>query len=206
MPLPTGPPRWIGELVTGMADGSGYQYKRNRYYSPSSGRFTQEDPIGLAGGLNAYGFGGGDPISFSDPLGTCPPEDSDFGPSCSGWWSLALEAVGAAAGAVIGGTSGGAAGAAACAAVGATVGAKRGALIGAAAGVLVETTLALARAGGSGAGNQGPNDAVDRIVKQTGLNREGRRALHDIITRQDLSLEEILEQAKRLSQQLKYTR
>jgi len=30
---------------------------------------TQEDPIGLAGGLNLYGFAGGDPINFSDPFG-----------------------------------------------------------------------------------------------------------------------------------------
>jgi hypothetical protein len=27
------------------------------------------DPIGLAGGLNVYGFAGGDPINFSDPFG-----------------------------------------------------------------------------------------------------------------------------------------
>ncbi|MBI2796923.1 MAG: RHS repeat-associated core domain-containing protein, partial [Gemmatimonadetes bacterium] len=66
-----GPPSWYGELITGMADGSGYQYKRNRYFNPPSGQFTQEDPIGLAGGLNAYGFGGGDPIGFRDPMGTC---------------------------------------------------------------------------------------------------------------------------------------
>jgi RHS repeat-associated protein len=51
------------------ADASGYQYKRNRYYDPSTGRFTQEDPIGLAGGLNTYGFAGGDPVNFSDPFG-----------------------------------------------------------------------------------------------------------------------------------------
>jgi len=47
---------------------------RNRYYDPATGRFTQEDPIGLAGGLNLYGFAGGDPINFSDPFGLCPPE------------------------------------------------------------------------------------------------------------------------------------
>jgi peptidoglycan L-alanyl-D-glutamate endopeptidase CwlK len=36
------------------------------------GRFTQPDPIGLAGGLNLYGFAGGDPVNFSDPFGLCP--------------------------------------------------------------------------------------------------------------------------------------
>ena len=70
VPLPNGPPRWIGELVTGMADGSGYQYRRRRYFSPSSGGFLQEDPVGLAGGINAYTFGRADPITFSDPFGT----------------------------------------------------------------------------------------------------------------------------------------
>jgi hypothetical protein len=32
---------------------------------------TQEDPIGLAGGLNLHGFAGGDPINFWDPFGLC---------------------------------------------------------------------------------------------------------------------------------------
>ncbi len=38
----------------------------------SAARFTQQDPIGLAGGLNAYGLAGGDPANYSDPLGLCP--------------------------------------------------------------------------------------------------------------------------------------
>ena len=34
-------------------------------------RVTQEDPIGVAGGLNLYGFASGDPVNHSDPFGTC---------------------------------------------------------------------------------------------------------------------------------------
>jgi hypothetical protein len=49
-------------------------YMRNRYYDPKTGQFTQPDPIGLAGGLNAFGFANGDPVSYSDPYGLfkCP--------------------------------------------------------------------------------------------------------------------------------------
>jgi RHS repeat-associated protein len=50
-------------------DASGLLYRRNRYYDPSTGRFTQEDPIGLAGGINLYGFANGDPVTYSDPYG-----------------------------------------------------------------------------------------------------------------------------------------
>jgi RHS repeat-associated protein len=68
-----GAPRsWFGGLPEGMRDATGLQYRRNRYYDPQSGRFTQEDPIGLAGGMNLYGFAGGDPVNFSDPFGLCP--------------------------------------------------------------------------------------------------------------------------------------
>lgn len=60
---------WMGALLSEATDGSGMQYKRNRYYDPSSGRFTQVDPAGLGGGLNAYGFGGGDAVNYGDPFG-----------------------------------------------------------------------------------------------------------------------------------------
>lgn len=60
---------WWGNIIRGQADASGLQYMRNRYYDPKTGRFTQQDPIGLAGGLNLYGYAGGDPVNFSDPFG-----------------------------------------------------------------------------------------------------------------------------------------
>lgn len=64
---------WHGSLLEGKRDvGGGLDYRRNRYYDPKTGRFTQEDPIGLAGGLNLYGFAKGDPVNFSDPFGLCP--------------------------------------------------------------------------------------------------------------------------------------
>ncbi|HLK97980.1 MAG TPA: RHS repeat-associated core domain-containing protein, partial [Hymenobacter sp.] len=50
-------------------DGNGLYYYRARYYNPGMGRFIAEDPIGLAGGLNWYAYVGGNPISYTDPLG-----------------------------------------------------------------------------------------------------------------------------------------
>jgi hypothetical protein len=38
--------------------------------------FTQEDPIGLAGGRNLNGFANGDSVNFSDPLELCGNWDS----------------------------------------------------------------------------------------------------------------------------------
>ena len=38
------------------------------------GTFLTQDPIGLAGGVNLYGYAGNNPTSFSDPFGLCPDE------------------------------------------------------------------------------------------------------------------------------------
>lgn len=70
---------WFGSLAQDQMDATGQLYRRNRYYDASAGRFTQEDPLGLAGGLNLYGFAGGDPVNFSDPFGLCSPEDKKRG-------------------------------------------------------------------------------------------------------------------------------
>jgi len=74
---------------------------RNRYYDPATGQFTQEDPIGIAGGLNLYGFAGGDPVNFSDPFGLCPDGSGDDGEQttnvgdCKGKLAGAWHALGA---------------------------------------------------------------------------------------------------------------
>ncbi|MGQ0765418.1 MAG: RHS repeat-associated core domain-containing protein [Gemmatimonadota bacterium] len=62
---------WQGSLLVDKQDAAGTMYRRNRVYDPYTSRFTQEDPIGLAGGLNLYGYANGDPVNFSDPFGLC---------------------------------------------------------------------------------------------------------------------------------------
>ena len=48
---------------------SGLYYFYNRYYNPANGRFINEDPIGLNGGLNMYGFVENNPVNSIDPFG-----------------------------------------------------------------------------------------------------------------------------------------
>jgi RHS repeat-associated protein len=140
---------WYGSLVMDQQDATGLSYRRNRYYDPASGQFTQQDPIGIAGGLNLYGYANGDPINFSDPFGLCPDGPVPCPPP--GTFTLLGTAAGFAlgggfgggAGGLVGGLAGSLGGLAAPATVpasataGATIGATQGAVVGAAIGGVI---------------------------------------------------------------------
>lgn len=42
---------------------------RNRAYDSQTGRWMQEDPLGLSGGIDQYQFAGNNPVSLTDPFG-----------------------------------------------------------------------------------------------------------------------------------------
>lgn len=48
---------------------SGLSYNYFRSYNPTTGRYSQPDPIGLEGGWNRFGYVGGNPLTHIDPLG-----------------------------------------------------------------------------------------------------------------------------------------
>ena len=51
--------------------GFNYNYYRDGY-DPTTGRYTQSDPVGLYGGLNTYAYGENSPIRNADPKGLSP--------------------------------------------------------------------------------------------------------------------------------------
>ncbi len=59
------PLRYAGQYAD---DETGLHYNLFRYYDPTVGRFTTQDPIGLAGGINLYQYAP-NPLSWVDPFG-----------------------------------------------------------------------------------------------------------------------------------------
>jgi RHS repeat-associated protein len=51
---------------------TGLHYNYFRDYDPSTGRYPQADPVGIAGGLNVYAYGLNNPLTYTDPLGLDP--------------------------------------------------------------------------------------------------------------------------------------
>ena len=49
---------------------TGLHYNTLRYYDPNCGRFTQQDPIGLAGGINLYRYAPNS-HTYVDPPRSC---------------------------------------------------------------------------------------------------------------------------------------
>ena len=49
-----------------------------RVYDPNIGRFTSADPIGFEGGLDVYGYAGGNPLRYFDPNGLWSTEAHNY--------------------------------------------------------------------------------------------------------------------------------
>lgn len=48
---------------------TGLHQNHHRTYDPTTGRYIEPDPIGLAGGWNRYAYVNGDPVGLIDPTG-----------------------------------------------------------------------------------------------------------------------------------------
>ncbi|MCA8837234.1 MAG: hypothetical protein K8963_05200, partial [Proteobacteria bacterium] len=57
---------------------TGLHYNGFRHYSPTIGRYMSSDPIGLAGGMNTYGYAEGNPLMYYDFLGLSAESASIF--------------------------------------------------------------------------------------------------------------------------------
>lgn len=142
---------------------------RARYYDPVTGRFLSEDPA--AQGLNWFTYCEGNPVSNGDPTGMFAIAMGMGGMLGSG---LRAGLAGAATKALFGGF---------------------GALMFIIA-VRNMTQIMLAESDDSKIGtNATQNDIAERAAKKAGLVGDEIRVLHDAITGQELSPEEILEYA-----------
>ena len=66
------------------------QYNYFRDYDPTTGRYVEADPIGLAGGLNLYAYVEGNPVTRYDPSGLSATDDTPimiYGMWCGPNWT-----------------------------------------------------------------------------------------------------------------------
>ena len=67
-------------------------YNWNRFYNPATGRYISSDPIGLAGGLNTFGYALQSPVVYYDPDGQQIAETIGgcliLGGALAGWYGL----------------------------------------------------------------------------------------------------------------------
>ena len=54
------------------AHANALSFYRNRFYDRETGRWIQEDPLGVRAGFNQYAFVDNNPASYTDPFGLCP--------------------------------------------------------------------------------------------------------------------------------------
>ena len=152
-----------GQGYTGTKEAAGgLLFLRNRYYDPNSATFTQEDPIGLAGGTNLYAYADNDPVSNTDPFGLCPLEVD--GVPCS----VTMAVQGGVAGALAGSAIGAAGGTFVLPGVGTAAGALGGAAAGGLAGLEAGGVAGLVR-------------DVNSVVEMSGLGNKIRSILTGIL-------------------------
>src|SRR6185437_7716803 len=65
-------PMTVGLSVQTGARNPQASYYRARYYDPSVGRFTREDPIDFSGGIDFYAYSRNNPVLYNDPFGLSP--------------------------------------------------------------------------------------------------------------------------------------